>query len=240
MRKASLIAVLSLIILTSCDHFGRHVSGDGNVVKQNRSFSNFNGIDVSGGIDVLVTQDSSYSVQVEVDNNLQEFIEVEKDGDLLRIHQRNNTNLDPTKGKVIVYVSAPAFRELHASGACNISSQNGLASSNELGIHLSGSCDVDVQVNAPKVSVDASGACTIKLKGQTKDFSVDGSGSIDVKAFDLLSENTDIDISGASDVEVYASVKLTAGASGASHVRYKGNGSVSTDISGAGSVRKVE
>ncbi|HTD92985.1 MAG TPA: DUF2807 domain-containing protein, partial [Chitinophagaceae bacterium] len=135
MRKASLIAaVLSLIFLSSCDHFGgRRVSGDGNVVKQSRSFSNFNGVDVSGGIDVLVTQDSSYSIQVEVDNNLQEFIEVEKNGDMLSIHQRNNTSLDPSKGKVIVYVSAPAFRELHASGACNISSQNALSSSSELG-----------------------------------------------------------------------------------------------------------
>ncbi|HTD93286.1 MAG TPA: DUF2807 domain-containing protein, partial [Chitinophagaceae bacterium] len=91
-----------------------------------------------------------------------------------------------------------------------------------------------------KISVDASGACSIKIKGQTKDFRVDGSGSINVRAFELLSENSDIDISGACDVEVYASVKLTAGASGSSDIKYKGNGSVSTDISGAGSVKKVE
>ena len=46
-------------------------------------------------------------------------------------------------------------------------------------------------------------------------------------------------MSGACDAEVFASVKLDVNASGASHVKYKGNATVTRNVSGAGSVKKV-
>ncbi|MCP2936704.1 DUF2807 domain-containing protein, partial [Salmonella enterica subsp. enterica serovar Typhimurium] len=63
----------------------------------------------------------------------------------------------------------------------------------------------------------------------------------DAKCFDLKSENTKVEISGAGDAEVFASVQLDARVSGAGSVKYKGNAaSVNQKVSGAGSVKKVE
>jgi Putative auto-transporter adhesin, head GIN domain len=78
------------------------------------------------------------------------------------------------------------------------------------------------------------------LKGETKDFSADGSGSTDIKCFELLAENTNVELSGAGDAQVFASVKLDVQVSGAADVKYKGNAAVTKEISGAGSVKKVE
>ncbi len=240
MKFTLLFLASSMLLFSSCRMMNRNtVQGDGQVISQDRSVRSFDRVQVSGGIQLMVSQDSTSTVKVMVDRNLQEYIEVTVEGSELIVRQRNNTSLNTT-GEVKVYVSAPLFKSLHASGACNISSQNQLTSEQELDIDLSGSCDADISVKAPKVTVGMSGASSAKLKGQTKDLDIDGSGSSDVKAFELLAENVHVGISGAGEAEIYASVKLDVNGSGSSDVRYKGAATVTSDISGAGSVKKVD
>ncbi len=239
MKPLLILSLCSIVLFSSCQFIeGERVEGDGNITTQTHSITGFKGVEVGGSIELYLTQDSGYSVKVETDKNLHEFIEVTKDGDVLRIHPANNTNLDPS-GKIKVYVSAPSYTRIGASGACNIESSNKLSAENSLHIDLSGASEVNLDITAPNVNVEASGACNLSLKGETKTLSINGSGNTNVKAFDLLSENTSVELSGASDVDVYASVKLDANTSGASSIRYKGNATVSSDISGAGSVKKV-
>jgi Putative auto-transporter adhesin, head GIN domain len=79
------------------------------------------------------------------------------------------------------------------------------------------------------------------MKGQTRDFRLRLSGAGKARCYDLMSENTSVDISGAGSAEVFASVALDADVSGAGSVRYKGNAArVNQQVSGAGSVKKAE
>lgn len=240
MKKILLVLIASSLVLTSCrDIFGKRIRGNGQVTTETREASSYSGIDVSGAIDVYISQDSVPSLKVETDENLVEYIETHNDGGMLHIHERDNINLRPSK-KIKVYVAGPGLNKFHASGACNIFSQNEISSSKMIDIKLSGASDVKMQVNAPRVSADLSGAGTIQLKGNTRDFKVEGSGSTDIKCFDLMTENTEVRISGAGDAEVFASVKLDVRVSGAGSVRYKGNASVNQSITGAGSVKKAD
>jgi hypothetical protein len=85
------------------------------------------------------------------------------------------------------------------------------------------------------------GASNLRLTGQTKDLLIEGSGASHARCFNLLAENTKVDLAGASSAEVYASIALDADASGASRVKYRGNASqVAKNESGAGSVKKVD
>jgi hypothetical protein len=63
-----------------------------------------------------------------------------------------------------------------------------------------------------------------------------GSGASEFRCFDLMAESADVNVSGASNADVFASVNLKAEASGASNIRYKGKPSVSSNTSGAGNV----
>jgi hypothetical protein len=90
------------------------------------------------------------------------------------------------------------------------------------------------------VSTEISGSGSVQLRGEAKDFSADVSGSGDVKCFDLLTDNTSLDLSGSADAEVNAQKKLNVDVSGASSIRYKGSASVSQNISGSGSVKKID
>jgi hypothetical protein len=240
MRQIFIIAVSSLLLFSSCrEIFAKRIRGTGNITTQTRSAGEFNSIDVSGNINVYARQDSSSSIRVEADENLQQYIETIDEGNVLRIKTQAGYNLRSSR-PIKVYVSSAAFKKFEASGACDIFSEGKITSSSDIDFDLSGSCNVTMDVNAPKISVDMSGAGTIKLKGETKDFRIQGSGSTDIKCLDLLAETVDLDISGAGDAEVYASSKLTGTISGAADVRYKGAAQTDIHTSGATSVRKID
>lgn len=199
----------------------------------------FYGVDVGGSINVSVIQDSACSARIEADANLLQYIQTINDNGVLHIHTEEGYNLNPSR-KIIVYVAAPQWKSFEASGACNVYGENQISSPDMIDVNASGSCDVNLNLNSPKIVADLSGACDISLKGQTKEFRVEGSGSTGIKSMDLMAENVDVDISGSGDAAVFASVKLDVHVSGSGSVQYKGTPQVNQSISGSGSVRKVE
>ena len=233
------IALFSAVLLSSCQYFmGERVSGNGHITSQQRNTGSFDGVEASGQVVVRVRQDASPSVKIETDENLQDLVEVFTTDGKLVIRTRRGYNLDPSK-QIIAYVSAPVFKDIDLSGQCDIIGDSPLTGTEPLSLHVSGQGDITLELNLPKVSTDISGQGNVKLKGQVNDFHAGVSGQGDVKCFDLVTDNTSLDISGGSDVEITANKQLTIEASGSSSVRYKGNASVSQNISGSGSVKKV-
>jgi hypothetical protein len=239
MKRLLLLLPLSLIF-ASCDHFfGDRIRGNGNIVSENRSAQGFHNVHVSNNIDVHITQGTAYAVRVETDQNLMEYLQIGTDGDVLVIDVRNHVNLDPTH-KISVYVTAPDYKNLKASGACHFYSETQITSTETLDIDLSGACGAVIDLKTPSVDAGLSGACTLELKGETKSLSIDGSGASEAKCFDLKAENVDVDFSGAGHAEVFASVNLKAEVSGASSIRYRGSPSVNQHTSGASSINKAD
>jgi hypothetical protein len=233
------IAVLTFTLSSCHGWFGDHIDGNGNVTKESRSVSGFSGIDVSGAIDVFVKQDSTESVRVEIDANLQEYIVTRVENGILEIHQANNTSLKSSTG-IKVYVSGKNFKSFEASGACDIHGENKIESTGEISFHATGASKIELDLKAPKVSGDITGASDLRLSGETKDVYIHATGASHARCFELMTENADVDLSGASDADVFASVSVKGEASGASNVTYKGSASsVVVKTSGAGSVNKA-
>lgn len=231
--------LLVILFATSCNFLGQRVSGNGNIVSRDRSVGSFNSIDASGSVKVHLKQDASTSVRIETDDNLQQYVDVYTNGNTLVIKSKNGYNLNPTRN-IVVYTSAPVYKSIDVSGSGDILSDNTISGAEALDMQVSGSGKIDVQVSLPKVSADVSGSGDVFLKGTSKEFegSISGSGSI--KAFDLTTDDTKLDLSGAADAEVTANEKLDVHVSGSGDVKYKGNAkSVSQNISGSGSVKKV-
>jgi len=239
MKKIAVFSLVILVFASSCREIARErVRGSGHVITENRTASAFNSIDVSGAIDVYIKQDSTTSVKVEADDNILEYIEVHTDGSTLEIYTKDNIRLKPSH-KIKVYVSNSEYKDLQVGGASSIRSENEITA-DLLNVDIGGSSEGRLEVNAPKVSVNVSGASNANIKGKTKDFEGGASGASDIRCFDLLTENADVDASGASNIEVYASVKIAGQASGASSVNYKGNAQVNVEKSGASSVNKKD
>ncbi len=232
------LLLFSSLLFTSCHLGGDRIRGNGTIKTESRNAGVFSIVDVSGNIEVHVKQDSAFSVRVEADENLMEYIVIRTDGGRLVIQPKEHSNLSGSKA-IKVYVSAPVFKKLEASGASDIVSDN-LLSSESIDIDVTGASSVKLEIKSPRVSADVTGASSVFLTGQTKDLSLDGQGASHLRCYQLLSENADVDVSGASSSEVFASVNLKADASGASNIKYKGAAKHTGSASGAGSITRLE
>ena len=229
------------VMLTSCQHFmGKRVRGNGNIKTEDRSVSDFKNVEVSGAAKVLVSQSDHPSVKIEGDENLLQYIEVNQEGDRIIVRDRPGFHLMPTND-MRIYVATKIFNRIKASGACDIIGQTKISNPEDLEMQVSGAGDIKMEVDAPRLTASVSGSGSIDLKGQTKDVDLDLTGAGHAHCYDLLAENTKVDISGAGSAEVFASVKLDASVSGAGNVNYKGNATtVNQHVSGAGSVHKAD
>ena len=232
------ILVISAAI-SSCQMMGERVKGNGNIITEKRTISSFTEVDVEGAIDVYITQGDIKPIQIQGDENLLPYIEIRQEGDRLIVRNRDGYNLNPTEDMKI-FITGPVFNSIDVSGACDIIGQSKISNAEPMRMRVSGAGEMKMEIDAPKVTAEISGAGSVDLKGQTKEFDLGLSGAGGAHCYDLLSENTTVDISGAGDAEVYASVKLDAEVSGAGSVKYKGNATdVKQQVHGAGSVTKV-
>jgi hypothetical protein len=232
--------LLIMISLSSCFGFGgERINGNGVSASEERSVGSFHSINGMGSMNIVVSQSPSSTVKIEADQNLLQYIETKNNGGTVEIYTKEGYNLDPKSG-ITVYASAPDFREISVSGSGKIKSNGKITGSSELSADVSGSGDILLEVDAPKVSTQISGSGSTTMRGTTRDFSIDINGSGDVHCFELLAENTELDISGSGDAEVYASKTLDVEIAGGGDVQYKGNAAVKQNISGSGKVRKVD
>ncbi len=240
MKKILLLTAVA-ISLVSCGRFmGKRIRGNGVIKTEDRTVSSFKKVEASGAIKLMVSQGDFKPVRLEGDENILPYVEIKQDGDQIEIRTRPGYNISPTND-LIVYVTAPVYSSIEVSGASDIKGQNKISNPENLKLEASGAGDIEMDVDAPEISAQITGSGSIRLKGQTKDLDIDLSGAGHAYCFDLLSENTKVDISGAGSAEIYASVKLDAQVSGVGNVTYKGNAaSVTQHVSGAGSVSKSE
>ncbi len=123
--------------------------------------------------------------------------------------------------KLNVYVSYKNLEQITATGASNVLIA-GVMELPSLNIKLSGASDFKGQLNIDDLNVKISGASDMKLSGIAKNINVECSGASDFKSYNLITETASIKASGASDVNITVNKEITANASGASNVFYKG------------------
>jgi Putative auto-transporter adhesin, head GIN domain len=241
MTRILLLSFLIVITSASCSYMGgKRVKGNGNISTSERNVSDFDQVEVHGAIDVYVSQGALRPVRIEGDENLLSYIEVEQRNNKIVVSTKKGYNLRPSR-KMKIYLSSPNYNKLEVSGACNINTENKLTLSNPLNLEVSGAGDINADVNAPRIEAQVSGSGNVNMKGETKNFELRISGAGDAKCYELLTETTKVNISGAGSAQVFASVELDAHVSGAGSIKYKGNApKVNQQVSGAGSVKKAD
>jgi hypothetical protein len=101
---------------------------------------------------------------------------------------------------------------------------------------ISGSGDMDLEVETGMLESKISGSGSIHLSGKAEDYTASISGSGQIKAFDVQAKTVSVKISGSGDCRVHATESLDAKISGSGDVYYKGRPRIDTKISGSGSL----
>jgi len=200
-----------------------------------RDAKNFHGISVSSSFDVYLSQSGDEAVAVSAaETKNRERIKVEvKDGILHIEFDSKGMNWGSGNKKLKAYISFKLIDKLTISGACDVFI-NGTLKADDLTIKQSGASDLKGKMEINKLAVELSGASDITISGTATQLDVEASGASDFKGFDLVTDVCDVRASGASDIKVTVNKELSAHASGASDIRYKGSG-VIRDIKSSGS-----
>ena len=229
-------AVLGITALSGCRNFDC-VYGSGNQVTQNRKVDPFTEIEVGGSIKLVLKQDSTPSLRIVADDNIQELIETRVHGDKLFIETDNNLC---ESGPITVYASARNWQGIDASGAVEVIS-DGILSGDRFKMDLSGSTKVRLFLNTGEMRTDASGSTEVMLKGQARSHEIEISGAGEVDALDFVVGNYNIRTSGSSDLKINALNELNVHSSGSSEISYRGNPkNVTNNNSGSSSLNKIQ
>ena len=233
----SLTITIIILGLTSSiqGQFWKTVEGHGHVVTKERKTDSFTGLKVSSGIDVYLKQGNNETVTVEADENLHEYILTEVRGGVLNVYSEYNIR---SADKKRVYVTMKEVNSVKTTSAGDVYGESPI-NSDELELSASSAGNIKLEVNAKKVDLDISSSGDITLTGETDKLRADLSSAGDLNAYDLKSREADISVSSAGDADVNVSERITARASSAGDVNYRGDPKyVDAHSSSAGGIHK--
>lgn len=223
------IAVFTLV-LTAC-------VGSGIQVSEPRPVGDFDGIEVSGSMYLMVKVGQEPSVRVVADDNLVHRVESEVHGG--RLHLRSpRPAIQDTPLEVVV--TTPGLSHLGVSLAGDVGVDLDGEVLDELAVTVRGAGKLRVAgVSADRLRVDVNGAGNVQIDGGVNhlDFELTGVGA--GKFAGLCARTAQVRLGGAGKVTLNAIETLDARFSGAGSVNYYGNPEVEYDDGGAGGLHRL-
>jgi hypothetical protein len=241
MRALSLfILTMTMLALSACSindlWFPTLVIGSGNMVTKEFSLTDFQSVAVGNAFQTEITQAENFSVSITADDNLFDYIQVEKFGQQLKIRFDHTHGFG--HGTLKAKITMPTLEALHVSGASQVY-LSGFKLSKPIDIEVSGASTLDGSLVADRVNMLASGASRINLKGTATELNLKADGASRTNLDDLIVDTASVHFSGASNGSIAAKNKLDYDLSGASNLTYLGRPTISTSrTSGASSIHQ--
>ncbi len=210
------IGILLLVAITVAFYgckLHRGIAGSGNRKTEKRELKSFNAIDTNGGYEINVTCQKPASFEIEADDNILPLIKTEvRDGILFVTNDQDYHSSKSTALRITI----PELNSLSSHGAAEVKIAD---------------------ANAGDLKLASTGADSIDAAGKAKSVTISSTGAGNIDTSKLTAEKAKVEISGAANVEVYASDQLDVTVSGVGSVTYSGNPKVvNKNVSGIGSV----
>ena len=231
------VVVVATVLLGLWHPYGL-VVGSGELVTEEKDFTDFTIVEVGWGFEVEISQSDSYSINITTDDNMLDYIEVSGQGNKLTIglkwgYSYQNVNL---RAKITM----PNLYELEFSGGTH-GAIEGFSTSHEFVLELSGGSSL---IGSYTTSGDAQftlsgGSRLIELDGAANNLRISASGGSRLELSDFPVHDAGANLSGGSRANINVDGRLDADLSGGSHVLYVGDptmGDVNT--SGGSTVSK--
>ena len=109
-----IVVASAIILLGELSPTSETIVGSGNLVTQQKDFSDFSAIEVSSAFEVEISQSSFYSISVTADDNVIDYIQVSKTGNILTVGIQEAFYQSTT---LQVEIEMPEIDSLKLSGA---------------------------------------------------------------------------------------------------------------------------
>jgi hypothetical protein len=236
----ALAVLVSFVVVSACTtiEYGDtsdRVVGSGTIVTQTRPIGDLETLVFASEGTVIIAQGEKPGLEIEADDNLQEYLIVEMDGPTLNIRTQSNIDIEPSQS-IVFRIGAPDLATATMTGVGSVT-MNGW-NAPHITISITGTVDMDVtDLRATTLDVGLSGVGNLRLTGSVDDQTVEVSGTGSYMAGDLSSNTADVTLSGVGAATVWATERLGTELSGTGSVSYYGSPAVTGGPpSGTGSV----
>ena len=197
----AIIGLISVVILLGgWVPFGT-VVGSGNLVTNEEFISDFTSVDAGSGFNIEISQSSSYSVLVTADDNIMDYIDVSKSGDILKVGVNWGVSFSSVTLKV--EITMPDIQGLELSGGSK--------------------GKIEEISSTDPISIILSGGAQLVGFGEAGDLSIDMSSGSQLDFTNFTSQNVNIELSGGSQATINLDGTLDADLSGGSQLYYIGD-----------------
>lgn len=207
-----------------------------------RTVSEFNGIEVSSGVEVEFSQNPTRNVTVKTEADKQQYVMTEVENGVLKIFVRNKGVRNLNFNNLKVVVSNPKLSRLVTKSGASFRAvtpinETTLALSSNSGSLVSGTfkistntalevesgSNVKINLDTKSIAIDASSGSSLKLSGTASTSVISASSGSSVSAGEFVTKSAVVDASSGSSVKINTTESVTASASSAASVQYKGN-----------------
>ncbi len=238
MKKAIIVTgiIVGITLLSGCD-YGYYIVGEGPIVTETLELDAFTGINMLGAEDVEISYGDVQEVTVSGQANIIARIKTKVYGDTwdMELERGRYRNYD-----LKYFITLPRINTIKNDGAARVV-VNDFINEGDLDITINGAGDVTLNrlENTENLFIAIDGLGHIECRDempslQYLDIYITGSG--DFKGYPAETKNCVIDIDGAATCEVSVEAELQVHIDGSGVVHYKGNPSISQQISGLGVV----
>lgn len=207
---------------------------------ETRKVSDFSQISSGGSFNVYVKMGSAESLRIEADRDELDNIETVVEGGVLKIKtKKSSVNWGwGSRSRVNIYITAKSLNGLAISGSGNMEVE-GTIRTQRLDVKVSGSGNILLSTAAKTFNASLSGSGNIKVSGSTETSNVSISGSGEFEGGKLITNESQIKVSGSGEATVHANKTLNAAVSGSGDIFYSGNAQVNQSKSGSGKITRI-
>jgi hypothetical protein len=228
------------ILFSSCKSnmdFSNGLDGNGNVKTETRNITEtFKKIEVSRGIDVIVEEAATLTIEVEADENLIKHITTVVENGTLKISA--DQNIDYAK-KETVTIKMPMNNTIDAietTSGSTFRTKNTLRGNN-LSVKSSSGSELTADLEYEKVHAESTSGSDLTLSGKALQLESASSSGSQINADKLLANDVNAQATSGSSTDVHALVKIDGKASSGASIDFDGKPkTVKKEESSGGSV----
>ena len=212
----NLLAISSLMLATSC-YFAGNL---GPMTDEERNVPDFDGLKVTTGIDVKLSQGDRHQVIIKANEDIIDDVESEVVNGTLKLYVDRNWFMGG--GTVKAEITFVELNSIDVSAGSDVESE-GLLTFDNLEIEASAGSDLRLNLEAYEVKLRTSSGSDANLKGSARNFEARASSGSDISAYDFEVENAVLECSSGSDIKANVTRTMKVKASSGSDIHYRGD-----------------
>lgn len=235
MKKIVLLIVTSMLfVLSACAYNIGDISfygyeGTGEIETKTYDLSDFDGIDVSGGMQLNLIKSDKYDVSIETNSDIFEKLDVKTNDGKLIVNSKNGIGFNNTEIKITVKCPTLKFIELSNAIAANIDGDYNF--DGDVYIELSNASYLKGNISGDNLFLDLENASGVELEGEYEKITVEAANASYADLKNVKASNAKINLSNTSKCDLDITGDIEVDASNASELNVYGGRVVDEELS---------